>query len=327
VRTPSGEWQLIEIPRAWQVDPTFNIEEWLISSFFDLGNAVNRHLFPQQDLLGYDRGMLSQNLTFFLTKRSTPGKGEIIMVPHPTEPTVLEWLDALQARSKQFAFGVGLCERKVIEGRTEPIGRRANPGANPGGFSPFSVLDEPWQQSSPSQEIANDDDVPASPSVVEILSAPSVATVPITARRRQTSSNPMIWHNASCTVSMLEITKSSEIASLGLFPWNLAAADGPPLVMGERVSTLLGCEFDYSLYSLPGLQDGRLLIYEVEDEKDVQVRVMFQQIGQMLWKSFVEHLDIAQQAAHAWFSTCEVLEIDILWAMAEKVFLINALLM
>jgi hypothetical protein len=136
----------------------------------------------------------------------------------------------------------------------------------------------------------------------------------------------MIWHNASCTVSTLEITKTSEIAFLGLFPWSVAAADGPPLVMGERVSTLLGCEFDYSLYSLPGLEE-RLLIYEVEDEKDVQVRVMFQQIGHMLWRSFVEHLNIAQQAAYAWISTREVLEIEILWAMAEKVFSINAPLM
>ena len=47
----------------------------------------------------------------------------------------------------------------------------------------------------------------------------------------------------------------------------------------------------------------------------------------MLWKSFVEHLDIAQKAAHAWISTREVLEIDILWAMAEKMYSINALLM
>ena len=116
--------------------------------------------------------------------------------------------------------------------RTEPIERRASPGANPGGFSPFSVLDEPWQ--SPAQKIAHDDDVPASPSVVEIFSAPSVATVPITARRRQTSSNPKIWHNASCTISKLEITKSSEIASLSLFPWRLSPVDGPLLVMGER---------------------------------------------------------------------------------------------
>jgi hypothetical protein len=48
------------------------------------------------------------------------------MVPHPTESTVLEWLDTFQGRSKQFAFGVGLCDMKVIERRTEPIERRAN---------------------------------------------------------------------------------------------------------------------------------------------------------------------------------------------------------
>jgi hypothetical protein len=268
--------------------------------------------------------MLSANLTFFLTKRSTPGKGEIIMIPHPTEGKVLDWLDTLQSRSKQFAFGIGLCDRTIIERRTEPIESRADPGVNPGGFSPFSVLDEPWPQSSPDQEIANDDDVPASPSVVEI-SAPSVATVPITARRRQ-GSNANIWHNASCVLSKLEMTKSSEIPLLGLFPWRLSPVDGPPLVMGERVRTLLGCEFDYSLHNLPGLEE-KLLIYEVEDEKDVQARVMFQQIGHMLWKSFLNHLNIAQQAAHAWISTREVLEIDILWAMAEKVYSINALLM
>jgi hypothetical protein len=47
----------------------------------------------------------------------------------------------------------------------------------------------------------------------------------------------------------------------------------------------------------------------------------------MLWKSFLNRLNIAQQAAHAWISTREVLEIDILWAMAEKLYSINALLM
>jgi len=179
--------------------------------------------------------MLSQNLTCFLTKRSTPGKGEIIMVPHPTEPTVLEWLEALQARSKQFAFGVGLCERKIIERRTEPNERRANPGANPGGFSPFSYLDEPWPPSSPAQEIAADDDVPASPSVVEILSPPSAATVPITtSARRQSSPNPMIWQHANCTISMLGISKASEIATLRLFPWHLSAVDALLVIGKER---------------------------------------------------------------------------------------------
>jgi hypothetical protein len=84
--------------------------------------------------------MLSKNLTLFLTNRSAPA--ELLWVPDPTEPTVLEWLETLQARSKQFAFGVGLCDRKVIERRTEPIERGANPGANPGvgdmSFNDFS---------------------------------------------------------------------------------------------------------------------------------------------------------------------------------------------
>src|SRR5271168_228076 len=34
-------------------------------SFFDVGTAINRQLFPQRDLLEYDRSMLSENLTFF----------------------------------------------------------------------------------------------------------------------------------------------------------------------------------------------------------------------------------------------------------------------
>jgi hypothetical protein len=96
-------WQLVEIPRAWQVNPTSDIQHrGMAYQFFFDGTAVNRHLFPQQILLGYDRVMLAQNLTFFLTKRSTPGKGEIIMVPHPTEPTVLEWLETLQAHNRKM---------------------------------------------------------------------------------------------------------------------------------------------------------------------------------------------------------------------------------
>ena len=38
----------------------------------------------------------------------------------------------------------------------------------------------------------------------------------------------------------LEMTKSLEISSLGLFPRRLWPVDGPPLVMGDRVRTLLG---------------------------------------------------------------------------------------
>jgi hypothetical protein len=119
IRTPAGEWQLIEISRAADVDPNFDISEWLVSSFFDLTTAINTNLFSQKDLMPYDRMMLSANLTFFLTKRTTPGKGEIVMIPHPTEGKVLDWLDALQARSKQFAFGIGLCDRAIIERRTD----------------------------------------------------------------------------------------------------------------------------------------------------------------------------------------------------------------
>jgi hypothetical protein len=47
----------------------------------------------------------------------------------------------------------------------------------------------------------------------------------------------------------------------------------------------------------------------------------------MLWKSFLNHMNIAQQAVHAWMLTREVLEIEILWTIVEKVDSINALLM
>ena len=40
------------------------------------------------------------------------------------------------------------------------------------------------------------------------------------------------------------------------------------------------------------------------------VKMFNKGLGRMLWKSFVEHLDIAQKAAHAWISTREVFETD-----------------
>jgi hypothetical protein len=44
---------------------SWNMEISLLFSFLDVGTAVNRQLFPQQDLLEYDRLMLSENRTFF----------------------------------------------------------------------------------------------------------------------------------------------------------------------------------------------------------------------------------------------------------------------
>src|SRR5277367_3344722 len=124
-----------------------------------------------------------------LTKRSTSGRGEIIVVPHPTEPTVLEWLDTLQARSKEFAFGVGLCERKIIERRTEAISLAW--------FSPFFHLDEPYQGNKRGIEIS--------------------ATLLIHRRqwssaKRQHSSNATVWQNARWKFSTLEISKVAEIS-------------------------------------------------------------------------------------------------------------------
>jgi len=46
IRAPAGEWQLVEIFGAGEVDNTFNMTEWLISSFFDLATAINADLFP-----------------------------------------------------------------------------------------------------------------------------------------------------------------------------------------------------------------------------------------------------------------------------------------
>ena len=49
-----------------------NTVDIIISSLFDLGTRINTQHFPRRDLLDYARFMLLENLTFFLTKRSSP---------------------------------------------------------------------------------------------------------------------------------------------------------------------------------------------------------------------------------------------------------------
>jgi len=133
---------------------------------------------------------------------------------------------------------VGLCERKIIERRTETISLAW--------FSPFSHLDEPCQGNKGG---------------VEIYATLLIHRRQSSSAKRQHSSNAIVWQSARCTFSTLEISKVEEISKLTLFPWQLSAIDGPPLVMGEREDTLLWCEFEYSVHRLPGMQE-KLLIYE-----------------------------------------------------------------